>query len=405
MITKKYLSESLSEAIETIKKEMGQKASITATRTLKVKKGFLRSAKKCIEVTAKVDESYLTREQLVMLGAEVDLVGEKKMPDPSDGVRVSLSKEAREQAHKAQQQEQIERADHFKKEIEKEAAEIANNTPEPQAETTAQPPPVKDKPVQEETQEILAGIDALLKEQGIADDLIALWHHHFKKMSQGLSQDDLLNECVGFFLDRFIPFETNLPKIASFGGPAGSGKTSLVLKLAFLIKKQKKKVAIFTLDGNLGVIEQMKQAASKMDCPLCVIYQIRSFQNALKEYGDYDHILIDTASVSAKETQEIEALQKRLVQMEAPSFVVLSARDIDNERTVKLFKNFEVLGLNFTRIDELYTAGIVYNLLHKARLPVAYFGIGTKIDEDIETASGERLVSVLFGLQDDGQMG
>ena len=50
----------------------------------------------------------------------------------------------------------------------------------------------------------------------------------------------------------------------------------------------------------------------------------------------------------------------------------------------------------FTKLDECITFGSILNQLYQTKIPVSYFTDGTKIPEDIEAATIEKLTSMIF---------
>ena len=86
----------------------------------------------------------------------------------------------------------------------------------------------------------------------------------------------------------------------------------------------------------------------------------------------------------------------------ALNIFVLSAHDADNDAFIEACQSFQPQSMIFTKLDETDTAGHIFNVLHQYPIPLSYFGIGRHCDADFEVASAERLVSLLFRIENAG---
>ena len=80
--------------------------------------------------------------------------------------------------------------------------------------------------------------------------------------------------------------------------------------------------------------------------------------------------------------------------------VCLSAihSDIYNRRVVSTYQNLSD-GLIITNIDLCLNYGALFNICEEfPNLPLKFFGTGEVIPEDIESATGERILAGMFNL-------
>lgn len=394
MITKKYKANSLTEAIEKIRTDLGAKASIVQTKRIPAKKTLFGTKPGVVEVTAAVNENDLTQEKLDKLSGFTKTKIEPKnlrkgseplwkSPEPRTATSAALPNKDDLEELLRENEDLTKMVNELRKERQKYLSSGIKATKLSTTSMSSTP------------------MDPILTKQGVNAEVLRQWQNHHQGLSEDLRPEEVLESCANYFLDQFANCDVDLPRVFSVVGTAGSGKTSMVLKLAHHLKQMGKKVAVFSLDGSMDATMQMKHFSSSVDIPFCVIYQIRTYRNAIKEFSDYDHIIIDTYSVSPSEKSRIDALQKRLQKMDCDTYAVFSAKDVDNEWALQMYRNFNIRGLMFTKLDELNKVGQVFNFLVKTDLPLSYFGIGRKLEEDIEEATVERLVSILFNIEEE----
>jgi flagellar biosynthesis protein FlhF len=68
------------------------------------------------------------------------------------------------------------------------------------------------------------------------------------------------------------------------------------------------------------------------------------------------------------------------------------------DRTVRAFAPLGLSSLAFTRLDEAFGYGEMFNLARTWGVPLSFFSVGQEIPEDLERASRERVVERIFGL-------
>ncbi len=189
------------------------------------------------------------------------------------------------------------------------------------------------------------------------------------------------------------------PKIISFIGPTGVGKTTTLAKIAAKYRLiEKKKTALFTFDTyRIAAVEQLKTYAEILKTPVVVVNENKDFKDKLNSFSDYNYILVDTAGRSQRDTFHIQKI-KDYFNFPMEINLVLSAttknRDLDD--IISRFSVVPFTTLLFTKLDESSTYGNIFNKAFETEKPLSYFGIGQKVPEDLEIASKDKLINYLL---------
>lgn len=204
-------------------------------------------------------------------------------------------------------------------------------------------------------------------------------------------------------LDETITTSTRQKsQLQCFVGPAGSGKTSTLVKMAsHLVVKENKKVAIITTDSlKVGSVDQMRIYAHILNVPFAVIRNKMEWPKVMAQLSDYDNVLVDFSGLGLKTMEEISVIRQLLPPdaLEPQIHLVLSCLAKDSDLT-EIGKRYQVTGFQdviFTGIDESAQHGAIYNFMKRYNVPLHSFGIGNRVPEDFEMASRERLLDLIF---------
>lgn len=191
-------------------------------------------------------------------------------------------------------------------------------------------------------------------------------------------------------------------KIHCFVGPAGSGKTSALIKMASqLVVREGKKIALFTTDTfKVGAADQMKIYAQILNVPFSVIRSQQDWTNLMRYLANVDCVLVDYTGLSLKNNDEIHMLKSLLppAALNPNIHLTLSTNSKDADAT-ELGRRYSVLGYKdviFTALDESTQHGTIYNFMKRFDVPLHSFGIGPRVPEDFEFATKERLLDLIF---------
>jgi flagellar biosynthesis protein FlhF len=186
-----------------------------------------------------------------------------------------------------------------------------------------------------------------------------------------------------------------------FAGPAGSGKTTALLKLALRHSVTGRvPLQILSLDTlRVGGWEQLATYARIAGLPFNVIQNAAGLGQALAEYRGKRLILVDTPGLSPadwRETPELAVWIAREMARDSSLEVqlVLSAvtRPAVAQRTLEQFRELRPAKLLLTHLDEADAPGAVLEVAMRSQLPLSYVADGQQIPEDLEEAALERLL-------------
>ena len=191
--------------------------------------------------------------------------------------------------------------------------------------------------------------------------------------------------------------------VHAFVGPTGIGKTTTVAKLASLFRrKDNLKVLLLSYDDyRLAASEQLRIYSKIIDSPFETISRLDELPSILDKYKNIEMVLIDTAGRSPKSASMIKDLEYfKSCPVSVDVHLVLSTTDkeMQLDRTIRSFSPVGIQSLIFSKLDESWSYGEIFNMSSKWSLPLSYFAIGQKIPDDIERSSRERVVERIFGV-------
>lgn len=198
------------------------------------------------------------------------------------------------------------------------------------------------------------------------------------------------------------PEESASAKIHVFVGAAGSGKTTALVKMAsHLVVRENKRVAILSADTfKVGAADQMRIYAQILNVPFTVIRNPSDWYQIMNYMNNVDYILVDCPGLSLRNSEEGMTLKRLLppATLKSRVHLVLSTLAKDQDVT-ELGRRYSVLDYKdviFTGLDESTQHGTIYNFMRRFDVPLHAFGIGTRVPEDFEFATKERVLDLLF---------
>jgi len=186
-------------------------------------------------------------------------------------------------------------------------------------------------------------------------------------------------------------------------GPTGVGKTTTIAKIASLgILEKKLRVGLINLDSyKVAAADQLATYAKIMNVPFRSVNSKEELSQAIYDFSSLDLVLIDTTGRSQKDQESLLQLRHMLAGIEnCRNVLMISAttKDSDIHEVVSRFRIFTPVGMVFSKLDETSVYGCIYNVQRRCGLPLLYFTVGQRVPEDIEKASGERVVDLILDL-------
>lgn len=195
-------------------------------------------------------------------------------------------------------------------------------------------------------------------------------------------------------------------KVAHFVGPTGVGKTTTIAKLAAeQVLKYHRKVGFITSDTyRIAAVEQLKTYGTILNVPLEVVFSPQDLPRAFEQMKDRDIIFMDTAGRNFRNEMYVSELNA-LLQSEGKNetFLVLSmtTKYKDMKAIADNFTKFKLDKVLFTKLDETDTYGSLLNLIHDFQLQTSYVTHGQSVPEDITELDEQQIIDLILGVGQD----
>jgi flagellar biosynthesis protein FlhF len=190
-------------------------------------------------------------------------------------------------------------------------------------------------------------------------------------------------------------------RIVALVGPTGVGKTTTIAKLAAGFRLQaRRSVALITIDTfRIAAVQQIQAYADIMDLPMEVVQNPEEMGPALDRLGNVDLVLIDTAGRSPRSDARIEQLRTILRAAQPDeTHLVLSATS-SRETIHSILDGFAAVrptAAILTKLDETSQLAGTFAGLDGREIPISYMTTGQQVPDDIETADAQSLVRGLL---------
>ncbi len=190
-------------------------------------------------------------------------------------------------------------------------------------------------------------------------------------------------------------------KFAFFFGPTGVGKTTTIAKLAAeAMLKDKRKVGFITTDTfRIGAVEQLKTYANILNVPVEVVFSPKELAQAMERLEHCDLIFIDTAGRNYRNDEFVQGIKTFLLHGEtSQNYLVLSlsSKYIDMKPIISNFHDV-IARVIFTKADETQAYGAILNVTKNFALPLSYITVGQNVPDDIVIASSDIVTKMIVG--------
>jgi len=190
-------------------------------------------------------------------------------------------------------------------------------------------------------------------------------------------------------------------RVVHFVGPTGVGKTTTIAKLAAeQVLKFQRKVGFITSDTyRIAAIEQLKTYATILNVPIEVVFSPQDLAKAFHQLEGCDVIFMDTAGRNFRNemyVSELNALLKTQGQSETILVLSLTTKYKDMRAITNNFNKFKLDKVLFTKMDETDSYGSILNLIHDFSLQLSYVTNGQSVPDDISEMDEKQIIDLLL---------
>ncbi len=385
MIIKKYVVNSMNEAMTRIRYELGNEAIIISQRKIR-KKGFLGIfLKKAIEVTAAVDNDN-------KVSSKKTSKKNTDMNDSLEAIKKVMSDKELEKKHVSTSKENV--SDNKDKKSDFSETSLVNEIAEMKNILNTMMLTGSNIGGKSEFQKKLEGYDL---NSEIIEEVIS----RISLDKRDVDETEKVKEALHKMIDIKKPSDE---RIIVLVGPTGVGKTTTIAKLAGRLSLiEKKKVGLITVDTyRIGAIEQLKTYADIMNIPFNVVFSIKDMEKSIEGMNECDIILIDTTGRSSKNIMQISELGAFIRKTNSNNIHLVMSSTTKNSDIKTIVEGYKVLNYNnviITKLDETSTYGSILNILYYAKKPLSYVTTGQNVPDDIKCLKTDEVISLILGVE------
>jgi len=188
-------------------------------------------------------------------------------------------------------------------------------------------------------------------------------------------------------------------KIVALAGPAGSGKTTTLVKLAVKMGlAQHSPTLILSADTyRVAAADQLRAYAAILGVPCEVVETPGALVRALEEHRSKAMVFVDLPGIGPREPELMHEWWPVIARPEIDVHLVLPAtmRGTDLARTARRFEPLRPAHLIFTHLDETACCGGILSLAMESGRPVSFLCAGQSVPEDIAPASRPALLRLI----------
>ncbi len=220
-------------------------------------------------------------------------------------------------------------------------------------------------------------------------------------------QEAVTNKISGYVMDRIPEVQeiragtAGRPKVVALVGPTGVGKTTTLAKLAAHFQLvEKKRVGLVTLDCyRIGAVEQLRRYAEILGLPLRTVTQPGNTAEAIEGFSDCDVILVDTAGRSQRDQERLVEVRDLLGEIGEVEVHLCLSLATAPEALFAATESFRLVGYDriiFTKRDESYRKGYLWDLFGISQAPVSYVTCGQEVPEDFQAATRDGICEMII---------
>jgi flagellar biosynthesis protein FlhF len=195
--------------------------------------------------------------------------------------------------------------------------------------------------------------------------------------------------------------DSKIGRIAAVVGPAGAGKTTVLVKLAVAQGlAARRPVRLCSIDHHrIGAADQLRTYAAILGVPFVLAETSLALEQAIDSAPPDCLVLIDTPGHTRASLlecgQELAEFFERRQDIDTHLVLTASMRHADMRAAADRFRAFQPKKLLFTHLDETDAMGAIFCEAARSGNPLSFFSTGQLIPEDLEPAAKPRITDCL----------
>lgn len=184
-------------------------------------------------------------------------------------------------------------------------------------------------------------------------------------------------------------------------GPSGCGKTTVLAKMAAHYKlREGRSVAMLCCDGErIGASEQLSRIAGTLGATFRECFRAEAVSAALDELSDHDIVLVDCPGGSPRDSHYVQGLRKLLADERIACHLVLPASQSVEARAgcMQAFQALEPQRVTVTKLDETSSSLPLLAVAQSTSAPLAYLCEGPQIAGALREAIADEIAAMVLG--------
>ena len=250
-----------------------------------------------------------------------------------------------------------------------------------------------------------AAVETHLKRQHVTDDVIASLFRNVQpriRDIQNADEKEIYSLVAGEIRERFearvgTPLSVGSgPKTIYLIGPTGVGKTTTIAKMAAVyVLEQGLSVGLIAADTfRIAAVKQLKTYADILNVPIHVAHDPNEMKEAKEKLSHCDVVLVDTAGRNYRQKMNVSELFAYIQHSDQAAIhlvLSLTMRDEDIDAVLESVSSIPVTHLLLTKADETTSYGLMLNLVSKTPYKLGLITTGQNVPDDMVEADADQL--------------
>ena len=188
-------------------------------------------------------------------------------------------------------------------------------------------------------------------------------------------------------------------QIMSAIGPAGGGKTTALIKVAYRLLQADLKIAFMSLDNErIGGTSKLKAWAKRLEIPFFAIRDPRQLNDLLEAQTGLDALLLDTSGDAMTDRSNLLTLAQQESTSSIQNYLVLPATDSRSalKKQAAAYHDIAIAGAIVTKLDQTLEVANTFEHILDESLPTAFFSDGCNVSTNLHRASSEAFADLLL---------